>query len=611
MKESMTKFDLEAAFKALSEIDVPEAGGVKANKPALTEIFSRKSKFDTLMEEYYDISTTDGLEDAKEARDAAVAQAKLARIEKIVDLDAQSAEDLLTTYVGKYIVQCPQCLTLFYKNPEDVEASEEDPTTVNVSEVCQHCGNESGYTLVGKVGEAAPEEEVETEAEEGELEDLELEDTEEEATDEVEEDSEEADEEIDLSDLDFDDEDLDLDLEDEEDNKTEESLESAEGQLLVEDLETIITEDMEVSAEEFEKLINSPEFKKPISDTAVRAMLKTEAPAEAEEVEEDIKEEVPEDEVLEEGIFDKAKEKFAKVADAVASKLKSREDKANWILKNAVTDVNAAELVDKAGKLEPDDKDLRFKCFVVKCFKNVDKNGKAIRIAPTLKEITDLVPTEKQPGITDDFKKAEDFAKGYSGKDGNGPAFIFLAKDAKDTNAVFLCQYFEGEAKLDQLEKYFAIVKKDFASIKKMQASGLKLEDEEVEAAVAEATDTEEPKTESLDSVFSELEELQEDTLESLISTSLVEAYDNVAGFRLKECSFVDNKFLLNGVIHFVSGNTRSTTYTFTEALIKDQTVTLNGVNEKLGADKQFVLTGHINAGNKTFITEAFVANKK
>lgn len=610
MKESMTKFDLEAAFKALSEIEVPEAGCVKANKPALTEIFSRKSKFDTLMEEYYDISTTDGLEDAKEARDAAVAQAKLARIEKIVDLDAQSAEDLLTSYVGKYIIQCPQCLTLFYKNPEDVEASEEDPTTVNVSEVCQHCGNESGYTLVGKVGDATPAEEAETEveAEDAELE-LEVEDTEEEATDETEENSEEADEEIDLSDLDFDDEDLDLDLEDDEDNKTEEALEAAEGQPLVEELETSITEDMEVSAEEFEKLINSPEFKKPISDTAVRAMLKAEAPAE--EVEEEIKEDIPEDEVLEEGIFDKAKEKFAKVADAVASKLKSREAKANWILKNAVTDVNAAELVDKAGKLEPDDKDLRFKCFVVKCFKAEDKNGKAIRIAPTLKEITNLVPTEKQPGITDDFKKAEDFAKGYSGKDGNGPAFVFLAKDAKDTNAVFLCQYFEGEAKLDQLEKYFEIVKKDFASIKKMQASGLKLEDEKVEAAVAETTDTEEPKTESLDKVFSELEELQEANLESLISTSLIEAYDNVAGFRLKECSFRDNKFLLDGVIHFVSGNIRPTTYTFTEALIKDQTVTLNGVNEKLGTDMQFMLTGHVDTGNKTFITEAFVANKK
>ena len=113
MKESITKFDLEAAFKALDDIEAPKAEKVKANRPALTEIFSRKSKFDALMEEYYDIGNMSELDDAKEAREAEVAQAKLARIEKIVDLDAESPEDLLPSYVGKFIVQCPQCMTLF------------------------------------------------------------------------------------------------------------------------------------------------------------------------------------------------------------------------------------------------------------------------------------------------------------------------------------------------------------------------------------------------------------------------------------------------------------------------------------------------------------------
>ena len=46
MKESITKFDLESAFKALDEIEIPKADKVRANKPALTEIFSCKSKFD-------------------------------------------------------------------------------------------------------------------------------------------------------------------------------------------------------------------------------------------------------------------------------------------------------------------------------------------------------------------------------------------------------------------------------------------------------------------------------------------------------------------------------------------------------------------------------------
>ena len=71
-------------------------------------------------------------------------------LKKIVDLDANSAEELLPSYVGKYIVQCPQCMTLFYKSPEDVEHSD-DESTVNVNETCQHCGNVSGYTLIGKV----------------------------------------------------------------------------------------------------------------------------------------------------------------------------------------------------------------------------------------------------------------------------------------------------------------------------------------------------------------------------------------------------------------------------------------------------------------------------
>ena len=112
MKESVTKFDLEAAFKALDEIESPKVDKVKANRPALTEIFSRKTKFDALVEEYYDVNDMSDLGDAKEAREAEVAKAKLARIEKIVDLDADSPEDLLTSYVGKYIMQYPQD---FYK----------------------------------------------------------------------------------------------------------------------------------------------------------------------------------------------------------------------------------------------------------------------------------------------------------------------------------------------------------------------------------------------------------------------------------------------------------------------------------------------------------------
>jgi hypothetical protein len=159
MKESVTKFNLEAAFKALDEIEIPVAKkGIAANKVNLKETFNRKSKLDLLLEDYYDVNDTEELEAAKEAREAEVAKAKLARIEKIVDLNAESEEDLLPSYVGKMIIQCPQCMTLFYKNEEDIARSEEDPEVVNVNEVCQHCGNASGYSIIGKVDQVGEEE---------------------------------------------------------------------------------------------------------------------------------------------------------------------------------------------------------------------------------------------------------------------------------------------------------------------------------------------------------------------------------------------------------------------------------------------------------------------
>ena len=229
-KESVKKFDLEAAFKALDEIEIPQTKGIKANRVDLKERFGHKPATETLVEDYYDVSSTEDLEDAKEERDGEIAKAKLARIEKIVDLNAETPEDLLPSYVGKVIMQCPQCMTLFYKNQEDIEPSDENPDIVNLNEPCQHCGNTSGYTLIGKVG-AVSEDEAdkydETSAEENELdldfgdgtEEVDAEGTGEGAEEMSDEESSESEEDLDL--------DLNLDEvpeEEPEEEKKEESL---------------------------------------------------------------------------------------------------------------------------------------------------------------------------------------------------------------------------------------------------------------------------------------------------------------------------------------------------------------------------------------------------
>jgi len=206
MKKSVTQFDLSAAFKALDEMEYPKVeGGIRPNRVDLKENFgSRKLRTDILVEDYYDVNDNNDLEAAAEEREGEVAKAKLARIEKIVDLDAESEDDLLTSYEGKVIIQCPQCMTLFYKDEKDLEVDENNPDVVNINETCQHCGNTSGYMVIGKV---AP-------VEKAELDNFDTEDFEEEPVEETEEEvvEEEPTEEEDLEDVDA----LNLDFDEEE-----------------------------------------------------------------------------------------------------------------------------------------------------------------------------------------------------------------------------------------------------------------------------------------------------------------------------------------------------------------------------------------------------------
>lgn len=777
MKESITKFDLEAAFKALDEIDTPVAEkGIKANKPALTEIFSRKSKFDTLFEEYYDINNTQELSDAKEARDAEVAKAKLARIEKIVDLDAESPDDLLMSYVGKFIIQCPQCMTLFYKNPEDVEESEEDANTVNVNEVCQHCGNESGYTLIGKVGEATAEE---TTAEEDEISLAGAEELHDEENSEEFEESEEASVEDALDDFDLDGEleELDLEIEDDEKNEEEKKEESfsneTESNVLVEQL--IEEAELDISESEFEELINSPEFKKPISDKAVRVMMGAEeenTQIKKENTEESFKEpktdnqsleESPEKkaeyklifeptndakdadlttdlcdlvsevqvkyhsakklagkyyitvlgteedleaaktaiensgffkawlkkdklttnfsnedtsgENLEEGIFDKLKNKLVNKIDKITGTLKSREAKADWVRKTALENYNEVR-VDNEGGFSPEENksNQRFHTFVVIGFKDRYSNGKLITTAPSFNN-KDLVIGENGVQLQKNYKNADKIAQGWSQLQGNGPAFIYLAKNEKDTKAVFLCEYFDGKLEYDQLDRYFEIVKKNLKACKLMNTGGmkhnepeeqpseaalnikeikaseakkgmkikisteigeiieiaksklkagylaitLKLSEDELEilnvepdAKLSLVVSSADKAEESLTTIMQGIDELNEAVLEDLITNSLIEAYQNVAGFRLTECTCnLNDNFKVTGNIYFTSGRTRHTTYTFTEAYTKDDKIFFSGLNEKLGTDKQFTLIGFTDKSNNTLITESFKCSKR
>lgn len=104
------------------------------------------------------INDEEAVKDAK--KELEVAEKKADEEEIVVDVDADSVEDLKDSYVGNYILSCDACKTLIYKKPDAVKKDEESGV-FNVGEACPHCGSESGYSVVGQVAKASVEVEPE------------------------------------------------------------------------------------------------------------------------------------------------------------------------------------------------------------------------------------------------------------------------------------------------------------------------------------------------------------------------------------------------------------------------------------------------------------------
>ena len=298
MKEKIDRMSIESAFKALDTFEIPEASKKtkKIQESFKTETQKFNDNFESLNEEYYDVQSKEDMQEVKDSREDEIAKAKLARIEKIVDLDAKSPEDLLPSYAGKTIIQCPQCMTLFYKDEKDLIPSEEDPSIVNVEETCQHCGNTSGYNIIGKVAPVEEDElntfeETEETADDKTLNEVPAEENEEDLdafnqdfdSDEVVEDEsseeeapaneEEADEADDSEETEGEEKEEDK-KEDEEEDKKEESLETSDSQVLNEEVvneaETL-NPDAPVSETDLNKMLDDKEFKTPVTDAEVEA----------------------------------------------------------------------------------------------------------------------------------------------------------------------------------------------------------------------------------------------------------------------------------------------------------------------------------------------------
>ena len=80
-------------------------------------------------------------------------------IEQVVDIDAESAEDLRDSYVGDAILVCDKCKFRFFR-PIDWLKKDAQSGLYNVEDECPHCGATLGFKCVGQVTELSEPEYV-------------------------------------------------------------------------------------------------------------------------------------------------------------------------------------------------------------------------------------------------------------------------------------------------------------------------------------------------------------------------------------------------------------------------------------------------------------------
>lgn len=530
MKEQITKFDLEAAFKALDEIDVPQVKGIRANRLDLSESIKPVDRTSMLVEEYFDLNDKDDLQEASEERDAEVAKAKLARIEKIVDLDAESEEDILPSYVGKTIVQCPQCMTLFYKDPDDIVRSEDDPDVVNVNEICQHCGNDSGYTVIGKVAEEeVPVEEVPMEepAEETPAE---------EPASEEELPEEEPEEKLELE---------EIPDESAEENKKEEANES-----LQEDLDTDMGNyNAYIDYIQAQIKADEKELKKAGNNQLIKDAIQKKLDAHKADLESALPPVVKDAQAVEELPTPEEAETNALEGSDSAMNNEDTEAEKTEETKSDISNENS----DDEEKNNDRNESLNNSTLNEDVCKDCKKETTAKVCIKCGKTPCECEKEEQEPVI----------------EWGNG-----------NSKAQKELQEAEEEPVENKKELKFSTGDID----KMLNSAEFKkpISEEEVESYLAARDDQKEVEEELFDT-FEEIEELDEAAFNNIINSYLTEVYSNVKNFKLTSCEMTENyKLIVEGTINFNSGKARNTTFEF----IPVKANLLEGYNEEFSTDE-------------------------
>ena len=533
----------------------------------LKEAFQRLS----LLEDDFNLSADAGVVD--ELKSFVADDIEAPEEETIIDVEAETEDDLKDSYIGKVILECDCCHARIYKDIADVVIDDETGLA-NIEERCPVCSTESGFNVIGKIEEFNKDE----------------------LKDRPEEESEDKPEEENVED--------DVDIEDDE-FTVDESFKAALNKVLTENKQGCTTkgcdDDIELETEEVTEAVN------PIMDHVRKKMMAANS----------IEENVEEDEVFEDPnaekddiqVHESETDKLNKLRAKMAAlpegcELKEENSIMNNLRKKMLAaatdeslteDLKEVEVKTDAGQVRvengADDK------VTVDFSSDASNTDEGEMIVPLDDEDINNIENNDE----DDLNLEE-------------PEETIEEPIEEPTEEEPLEEPTEGEEETEEATEESEEDEEANESYNEsfgwpMDLDDADPEDRERYLNSGEPVEIDDPNEDPYFDTLLDVDDFDEESFDELGEAYLRKVYENVDSFITESVTGQNGKLIVEGLITFTSGNKKHTSFVFESAQrTKRGKVVFEGMNKTFSnSAKAFSLKGNLD--NKHFVSESMIYN--
>ena len=528
----------------------------------LKEAFQRLS----LLEDDFNLSADAGVVD--ELKSFVADDIEAPEEETIIDVEAETEDDLKDSYIGKVILECDCCHARIYKDIADVVIDDETGLA-NIEERCPVCSTESGFNVIGKIEEFNKDE----------------------LKDQPEEESEDKPEEENVED--------DVDIEDDE-FTVDESFRSALNKVLTENKQGCTTkgcdDDIELETEEVTEAVN------PIMDHVRKKMMAANS----------IEENVEEDEVFEDPNAEK---------DDIQVH-ESETDKLNKLRAKMATLPEGCELKEENSIMN----NLRKKMLAAATDESLTEDLKEVEVKTDAGQVK--VENGANDKVTVDF--SSDASNTDEGEmivplddedidniENNDEDDLSLEEPEETIEEPIeepLEEPTEGEEETEEATEESEEDKEANESYNEsfgwpMDLDDADPEDRERYLNSGEPVEIDDPNEDPYFDTLLDVDDFDEESFDELGEAYLRKVYENVDSFITESVTGQNGKLIVEGLITFTSGNKKHTSFVFESAQrTKRGKVVLEGMNKTFSnSAKAFSLKGNLD--NKHFVSESMIYN--